>query len=279
MNASDYNYLQKANLDRSRLKIPLMQTGECLHGVGSFKQSMFPQSIGLSASFDADLVYRVGRAIGTEARSVGVHACFSPVLDLGLDPRWGRLQGKSTLPFSWRGILTDTEAWGEDKILTSKMGVAYSAGLSKNNSLSDPEAVVPIMKVAGFQNNVVRTQLMLFCLALCRAWLTTIRPQRSTIHGTRQPTGFARPHDPIQSSHRPRRRSRYHDVGSGTFVSTIADMNTGLTMSSTISQHPSTQSCTRHSRTGATTASLWPMILVRNQFSHTQQVQRDIKAY
>ncbi|KAF7520546.1 hypothetical protein G7054_g12720 [Neopestalotiopsis clavispora] len=130
MNASDYNYLQKANLDRSRLKIPLMQTGECLHGVGSFKQSMFPQSIGLSASFDADLVYRVGRAIGTEARSVGVHACFSPVLDLGLDPRWGRLQ----------------EAWGEDKILTSKMGVAYSAGLSKNNSLSDPEAVVPIMK-------------------------------------------------------------------------------------------------------------------------------------
>ncbi|ETS87430.1 hypothetical protein PFICI_01258 [Pestalotiopsis fici W106-1] len=130
MNATDYNSLQRANLDRSRLKIPLMQTGECLHGVGSFKQSMFPQSIGLSASFDADLVYRVGRAIGTEARSIGVHACFSPVLDLGLDPRWGRLQ----------------EAWGEDKILTSKMGVAYSAGLSKNNSLGEPDAVVPIMK-------------------------------------------------------------------------------------------------------------------------------------
>lgn len=94
MNASDYNSLQEVNLQRSTTKTPLMQTGECLHGVGSFKQSMFPQSIGLSASFDTDLVYRVGRAIAVEARSIGIHACFSPVLDLGLESRWGRLQGE-----------------------------------------------------------------------------------------------------------------------------------------------------------------------------------------
>lgn len=91
---------------------------------------MFPQSLGLSASWDVGLVHRVGRAIGTEARSIGIHACFSPVLDLGLDPRWGRMQ----------------EAWGEDKVLTSHMGVAYSSGLSKNSSWSDPDAVVPVMK-------------------------------------------------------------------------------------------------------------------------------------
>ncbi len=54
---------------------------------------MFPQSIGLSASFDTGLVHRVGRAIGSEARAIGIHACLSPVLDLGLEPRWGRLQG------------------------------------------------------------------------------------------------------------------------------------------------------------------------------------------
>lgn len=130
LNASHYNSVQQLNLDRARLKVPLMHFGECLHGVGSFKQSMFPQSLGLSASFDTDLVYRVGRAIGTEARSVGIHACFAPVLDLGLDPRWGRMQ----------------EAWGEDKLLTSHMGVAYSAGLSKNGSWSEPDAVVPVMK-------------------------------------------------------------------------------------------------------------------------------------
>ncbi|KAK7928351.1 glycoside hydrolase family 3 protein [Apiospora marii] len=130
LNASQNNELQQLNLDKSRQKIPILHTGECLHGVGSFKQSMFPQSLGLSASFDTDLVYRVGRAIAKEARSTGIHACFSPVLDIGQDPRWGRMQ----------------EAWGEDKILTSHMGVAYSSGLSKNSSWSEPDAVVPVMK-------------------------------------------------------------------------------------------------------------------------------------
>ncbi|KAK8059093.1 glycoside hydrolase family 3 protein [Apiospora saccharicola] len=130
LNSSQNNELQQLNLDKSRLKIPIMHTAECLHGVGSFKQSMFPQSLGLSASFDTDLVYRVGRAIAKEARSTGIHTCFSPVLDIGQDPRWGRMQ----------------EAWGEDKILTSHMGVAYSSGLSKNSSWSEPDAVVPVMK-------------------------------------------------------------------------------------------------------------------------------------
>ncbi|KAI1460966.1 glycoside hydrolase family 3 protein [Annulohypoxylon moriforme] len=130
LNTSHYNSVQALTLQKARLKIPLMHVGECLHGVGSFKQSMFPQSIGLSASFDTDLVYRVGRAIGTEARSIGIHACLSPVLDIGQDPRWGRMQ----------------EAWGEDKVLTSHMGVAYSSGLSKNGSWSEPDAVVPVLK-------------------------------------------------------------------------------------------------------------------------------------
>lgn len=89
-NSSQYNSIQKLNAGKSRLKIPFMQYGECLHGVGSFKQSMFPQSLALAASFDRDLVHRVGSAIGAEARSIGVHACLSPVLDLGLEPRWGR---------------------------------------------------------------------------------------------------------------------------------------------------------------------------------------------
>lgn len=58
---------------------------------------MFPQSIGMAASFDTALVHRVGRAIGEEASSIGVRACFAPVLDLGKDPRWGRAQGLSPL--------------------------------------------------------------------------------------------------------------------------------------------------------------------------------------
>lgn len=115
---------------RDDLKVPFIRLGECLHGVGSYNQTMFPQNVGMSASFDTDIVHRVGRAIGTEARSIGVHACLSPVLDIATEPRWGRAQ----------------EGWGEDHILTSHMGVAYASGLSKNGSWSDPDAVIPVMK-------------------------------------------------------------------------------------------------------------------------------------
>lgn len=92
-NKSQYNDLQRLNRNKSHVNIPFMQTGECLHGVGSFKQSMFPAPIGMAATFDTELIYKVGRAIATEARSIGIHACFAPVLDLAKDPRWGRVQG------------------------------------------------------------------------------------------------------------------------------------------------------------------------------------------
>ncbi|KAJ7053393.1 glycoside hydrolase family 3 protein [Mycena amicta] len=129
-NSTQFNSIQQLNLEKSRLKIPFMAYGECVHGVGSFRQSLFPQAIGISASFDESLAYTVGRAIGTEARAIGVHACLAPVLDLGKDPRWGRVQ----------------EAWGEDFVHTALMGVQFARGLSKNGSWSDPDAVVPVMK-------------------------------------------------------------------------------------------------------------------------------------
>ncbi|KXT08453.1 hypothetical protein AC579_5618 [Pseudocercospora musae] len=130
LNKSQINTLQALNLDKSRLKIPFLHTGECLHGVGSFAQSMFPQALTMATSWDTNIIQRVGRAIGAEARAIGVHACFSPVLDICQDPRWGRCQ----------------EDWGEDYILTSHLGVAYAAGLSKNGSWNEKDAVVPVMK-------------------------------------------------------------------------------------------------------------------------------------
>lgn len=130
LNKSYYNSLHNLTLSKSRLKIPFMHYGECLHGVASFNQSMFPAPIGMAASWDTNLIYRVGRAIGSEARSIGVHACLAPVLDICKDPRWGRCQ----------------ENWGEDKVLTSHMGVAFSSGLSKNGSWASKDAVVPVMK-------------------------------------------------------------------------------------------------------------------------------------
>ncbi len=111
-----------------RLGIPEMDWwSEALHGVArEGTATMFPQSIGMGASFDPELVYQIGRAVGLEARikyeqysSHGVRDLFkglslySPNINIFRDPRWGRGQ----------------ETYGEDPWLTGRMGVSYIRGL------------------------------------------------------------------------------------------------------------------------------------------------------
>ncbi|KAL4879553.1 glycoside hydrolase superfamily [Aspergillus karnatakaensis] len=127
---SQFNDLQALNLSTTRVKIPLMTTGECLHTVWSHRQSCFPQSLALSSSFDTDLVNRVGRALGREGRAVGVHVGFAPVLDLAKEPRYGRCQ----------------ETFGEDYVLVSHLGVAYVRGLSKDGDIGGDDAVAAVPK-------------------------------------------------------------------------------------------------------------------------------------
>ncbi len=100
---------------------------ECLHGVArNGRATVFPQAIGLAATFDTDLLYRVGRAISMEARAkynvasvAGQRGQYqgltfwSPNVNLFRDPRWGRGQ----------------ETYGEDPFLTSRIGVAFVQGL------------------------------------------------------------------------------------------------------------------------------------------------------
>ena len=111
-----------------RLGIPEMDWwSEALHGAArEGTATMFPQSIGMGATFDPELVGEIGRAVGQEARikyeqysSHGVRDLFkglslySPNINIFRDPRWGRGQ----------------ETYGEDPWLTSRMGVRYIRGL------------------------------------------------------------------------------------------------------------------------------------------------------
>lgn len=99
---------------------------EGLHGVvGPGYTTLFPQAIGMAATFDAPLLHQMGNVVGMEA-----HALFnmtgpkgishfnglnfwSPNINIFRDPRWGRGQ----------------ETYGEDPFLTSRLGVAYITGL------------------------------------------------------------------------------------------------------------------------------------------------------
>ena len=111
-----------------RLGIPAyVWQNECLHGVGRAGiATVFPQAIGMAASFDRDLVYRVASVIALEARAKhhefvrrgdrGVNkglTFWTPNINIFRDPRWGRGQ----------------ETYGEDHYLTSRLGVAFILGL------------------------------------------------------------------------------------------------------------------------------------------------------
>src|SRR5690606_29354465 len=100
---------------------------EALHGVGrSGTATVFPQAIGLGATFDADLAFKVSSAISDEARAMhnaakekGYHLRYSgltfwtPNINIFRDPRWGRGQ----------------ETYGEDPYLTSILGTSFVKGL------------------------------------------------------------------------------------------------------------------------------------------------------
>jgi beta-glucosidase len=112
----------------ARLGIPAYSWwNEALHGVGrSAPATVFPQAIGLGATFDDDLALREANAISDEARAVynaaiaknhyvkyGGLTFWTPNINIFRDPRWGRGQ----------------ETYGEDPTLTSRLGVAFVKGL------------------------------------------------------------------------------------------------------------------------------------------------------
>ena len=106
---------------------------ECLHGVGrAGLATVFPQAIGLAATFDVDLVKRVATAISDEARAKhhlhamhGDHGIYkgltywTPNINIFRDPRWGR----------------GHETYGECPYLTSRIGVAFVQGLQGDDPI------------------------------------------------------------------------------------------------------------------------------------------------
>ena len=111
-----------------RLKVPAYDWwSEALHGVArAGVGTVFPEPIGLAATFDPPLIHDMATVIGVEARAkhnqairAGKHDMYtgldfwSPNINIFRDPRWGRGQ----------------ETYGEDPFLTSRMGVAFVTGL------------------------------------------------------------------------------------------------------------------------------------------------------
>lgn len=119
------NQIQEYNMKNTRLGIPVLFSEETLHGLVWPEATIFPQQIALAGTFEPDLAYKQGRAIAAEARSLGIHEGWSPVLDLARDPRWGRVE----------------EGYGEDTYLSSKFAYKMVKGL-QGNDLTQKDSIV-----------------------------------------------------------------------------------------------------------------------------------------
>jgi beta-glucosidase len=85
-----FNELQKIALEKTRLKIPVLETEEGTHGVMCSGMTIFPEGLAIGSTWNPDLVRRIYAAAAREARSVGLHQLFTLVVEPNRDPRLGR---------------------------------------------------------------------------------------------------------------------------------------------------------------------------------------------
>jgi beta-glucosidase len=97
----------------TRLGIPALVHEECLTGLAAWKATTFPAPPAWGATFDPELVERMGRAIGDSMSALGVHQGLAPVLDVVRDPRWGRVE----------------ECIAEDPYVVGTLATAYVRGV------------------------------------------------------------------------------------------------------------------------------------------------------
>lgn len=127
--AKALNALQRYAVEKTRLGIPILFAEECPHGHMAIGTTVFPTSLGASATWNADLLQRMGEAIALEARSQGANIGYGPVLDVAREARWSRVE----------------ETFGEDPWLTATLGTAVVRGM-QGSDLADGKHIVSTLK-------------------------------------------------------------------------------------------------------------------------------------
>lgn len=117
--------VQRVAVEQSRLKIPLIFGMDVIHGY----QTMFPIPLGLSCTWDMELVEKTARIAAQEASADGICWTFSPMVDISRDPRWGRV----------------SEGSGEDPYLGSQIAKAMVRGY-QGNDLAKENTIMACVK-------------------------------------------------------------------------------------------------------------------------------------
>jgi beta-glucosidase len=125
LGVQDANEAQRAAVENSRLKIPLILGYDVIHGY----RTIFPVPLAGAGSFDLPLIEQAERVAAKESTAAGVKWVFAPMVDIARDPRWGRI----------------VEGAGEDPYLGSMIAAAKVRGF-QGKSIADPESVVACVK-------------------------------------------------------------------------------------------------------------------------------------
>jgi beta-glucosidase len=111
------NEVQRFFIEETRLGVPADFTNEGIRGLAAYTATSFPAQPGQGSAWDKELVREIGRITGEEARSLGYTNVYAPILDVGRDQRWGRME----------------EVYGEDPYLASRLGVEMVKGMQENH--------------------------------------------------------------------------------------------------------------------------------------------------
>jgi beta-glucosidase len=112
--ANEYNMMQSYAMQHSRLHIPVIFGVDAVHGFGHpWQAPLFPQSIGVGATWDPAAAMAGGQVTANALRATGWVWDFAPVQDLSRDNRWGRTY----------------ETWAEEPALAASLGGAFVRGL------------------------------------------------------------------------------------------------------------------------------------------------------
>ncbi|HJP91839.1 MAG TPA: glycoside hydrolase family 3 N-terminal domain-containing protein [Pyrinomonadaceae bacterium] len=127
--------IQEAATKKTRLGIPVIYGIDSIHGANYVQgATLFPQEIGMAATFNPGLMQRASEIAAMETRAAAIPWSFSPVLDLGRNPLWPRF---------W-------ETFGEDPYLAKVMGVAFVRGLEGTDVASQQQVAASLKHYMGY---------------------------------------------------------------------------------------------------------------------------------
>jgi beta-glucosidase len=136
--AEQYNTIQRYAIEHSRLHIPVIYGVDAVHGFGHpFEATLFPQSIGMGATWDTDMAEAAGAATRQQLLATGGNWNFAPVQDLARDNRWGRYY----------------ETWAEAPLLAGALGAANIRGM-QGGGFDSPQVAATVKHFGGYSQSI-----------------------------------------------------------------------------------------------------------------------------